>query len=122
MKAILLVDHGSQRHAANDMLREIAELVRQQQADVHVEIAHMELAEPSIEQGFAACVAAGATEVIVHPYMLAPGRHSTEDIPRLAADAAQKHPGVKLGVSAPLGVHPLMAEMILERVNAVELG
>ena len=121
MKAILLVDHGSQRQAANDMLQEIAALVRQLQSQYHVEIAHMELAEPTIEQGFAACVATGATEVVVHPYMLAPGRHSTEDIPRLAAAAAKNHPGVKFGVSSPLGIHPLMAEMILARVQEVDV-
>ena len=36
----------------------------------------MELAEPSIEQAFDKCVAQGATFVVVHPYFLAPGRHS----------------------------------------------
>ena len=50
---------------------------------VIVRFAHMELAEPSIDQGFADCVEAGADEVIAFPYMLSPGRHSTRDIPRM---------------------------------------
>lgn len=40
-----------------------------------VEVAHMELAEPTIEQAVARCVAAGASRVIVAPYFLSRGRH-----------------------------------------------
>ena len=46
MKAILLVDHGSVYQEANDMLESVADLVRAEVPGVHVDIAHMELAEP----------------------------------------------------------------------------
>ncbi len=116
-KAILLVDHGSVRQEANDMLGSISRLVAREAPSYHVEHAHMELAEPDIEQGFAACVAAGAEEVIVHPYMLGPGRHSTEDIPRIVRDAASKHHGVTFRVTAPLGVDERLARIIIDRVE-----
>ena len=51
----------------------------------------MELAEPSIAAGVRSCVEAGATEVVVFPYMLSPGKHSTRDIPRMVAEAAAGH-------------------------------
>ena len=44
---------------------------------------HLEIVEPDIPAGIAACVAAGATEVVVHPYFLGPGRHTTSDIPEI---------------------------------------
>src|SRR3954469_3346037 len=55
MKAILLIDHGSLRSEANEMLGSVQAMV-QEMAGPHVlvEYAHMELAEPTIEQGFAA--------------------------------------------------------------------
>jgi len=115
--AILLVDHGSVRASANATLGKIAELVAARAPDVHVEIAHMELAPPTIAAGLDACVAAGATDVTVCPYMLAPGRHSSADIPRLARDAASRHPGLRVRVSEPLGVDPLLAEVVLRRVR-----
>ena len=121
-RAILIVDHGSRRAAANAMLERVAELVRQRSPDVHVEVAHMELAEPTIAQGVVACVAAGADEVIVHPYLLGPGRHCTEDIPRLVAEAASAHQGVRFAVTEPLGVHDLIADVIVERVREVTEG
>lgn len=114
--AILLIDHGSRLDSANAMLAEVAALVQAAVGDtVAVQFAHMELAPPDIAAGFAACVAAGATEVVAHPYMLAPGRHATADIPRLVAAAASVYPHVRYQVSAPLGVHPLLAQVVLER-------
>ena len=35
-------------------------------------------------------VAAGAREIVVHPDFLGPGRHSREDIPRMAMEAAAR--------------------------------
>jgi sirohydrochlorin ferrochelatase len=118
MKAILLVDHGSTRHEANAMLADMANLVQQMVgSDVAVRYAHMEIAEPSIAQGFAACVEAGADEVITFPYMLSPGKHSTRDIPRLVAEAAAAHQGVQFHVTQAFGIHEKLAEVILTRTG-----
>lgn len=75
----------------------------------------MELAAPSIADGFAACVTDGATHVLVVPFFLGPGRHVTRDIPQLAAAAAEGHPGVTYEVRPHLGVHESMVDVILER-------
>ena len=117
-KAILLVDHGSVKAEANELLNEIARLVAQIAPDYQVEAAHMELAPPDIADAVAACVKAGSTDITVMPYMLAPGRHSTDDIPRMALEAAGQHEGVRLRVSEPLGADTRLAEIILARVEA----
>ena len=83
-----------------------------------MEIAHMELARPTMGEAFAACADRGATRIVVHPYFLAPGRHSTEDIPRLAAEAAGAHPGIPYCVSEPLGLDGQLSRVILRRVEA----
>ena len=115
--AILLVDHGSRRAQANEQLGRIAALVRERQPGRVVHFAHMELAEPTIAEGIAACVADGAREIVVHPYMLAPGRHSREDIPAMCEEAAAAHPEVRVRVTGPLGVHPGLVDVILDRVG-----
>ncbi|HET7565361.1 MAG TPA: CbiX/SirB N-terminal domain-containing protein [Gemmatimonadaceae bacterium] len=118
MKAILLIDHGSVRAEANEMLASMRTLVQQMAGDdVIVRIAHMELAEPTIAQGFAACVQAGASEVMAFPYMLSPGKHSTRDIPRLVAEAAQAFPDVAYAVTPAFGLHDKLAEVVLERAG-----
>jgi sirohydrochlorin ferrochelatase len=118
MKAILLIDHGSRRDAANEMMNCMANLVQAMAGpDVIVRYSHMELAEPSISAGVRSCVEAGATELIVFPYMLSPGRHSTGDIPRMVAEAAEAFPGLNVRVTSAFGVHEKLAELILGRAG-----
>ena len=114
---IILVDHGSRFGAANEMLLEVAALYRRVSGRKIVEPAHMELAAPSIEQAFDACVAQGAQVVVVHPYFLSPGRHSTTDIPRLVGEAATRHHGVTFHVTQPLGLSERIADVISERIG-----
>ena len=118
MKAVLLIDHGSRRDEANEMMNCMANLVQAMAgADVVVRYAHMELCEPSIPAGVQACVQAGATELIVFPYMLSPGKHSTGDIPRMVAEAAAGFPTLTVRVTSAFGVHEKLAEIILGRAG-----
>lgn len=118
MRAILLIDHGSVRPEANHMLSCMANLLQHMVGDgVLVRHAHMELAEPSIAQGFAGCVGAGATDVTVFPYMLSPGKHVTRDIPRLVAETADTFPHVTYRLTPAFGVHAKLAELIAERAG-----
>jgi len=118
MKGILVVDHGSVRAEANDMLRCMANLLQTMAGpDVIVSYAHMDLAQPDIRRGFTDCVGKGATDVTVFPYMLSPGRHSTTDIPRMVADAAKTFPHVIFNVTPAFGVHEKLAELILDRAG-----
>ncbi len=114
---LLLVDHGSRFQEANDMLADVAAMVRSLSGRDCIHHAHMELAEPTIRQGFETCVREGATAVVVHPYFLSPGRHSTSDIPRMVAEAAEAFPGVAYCVTEPLGLHHKICEVVLERAR-----
>lgn len=100
------------------MLEEFADMYRDRSGRVIVEAAHMELAEPSIATAFDRCVARGANRVVISPYFLSRGKHIQEDIPSLAAEAAARHPGVTYVVAEPIGLDPLMAQIIDARVRA----
>lgn len=115
--ALLLVDHGSKVSEANMLIVDVMRIIEEKRPDLIVEIAHMELAQPSISEGFSRCVDQGASEVVVHPYMLAPGRHATQDIPNLVRDAAMSFPGVKFRVSECLGVDARICELVLDRAG-----
>lgn len=122
-RALILVDHGSTVAEANELLQKISERMRQTPGsgfDI-VTHCHMELAEPTILQAFEECVSMGAEEVVIHPYFLAPGKHSTQDIPRMVGDAAASHPGVSYSVSEPLGFHDKIIEVVLERARGAGL-
>ncbi|MCL2645981.1 MAG: hypothetical protein FWD61_03125 [Phycisphaerales bacterium] len=114
---VVIVDHGSRKAAANDMLLEVVALFKRVAGVTIVEPAHMELAEPTIEQAFDRCVAQGATLVMVHPYFLSPGRHSTTDIPTLVATAAAKHEKIQYRVTESLGLDEKIALLIESRIS-----
>jgi sirohydrochlorin ferrochelatase len=116
-RAVLLVDHGSRVAGANAALDEVAAQLARRLPDRIVRAAHLEIAKPGIGEGIGACVAAGATEVIVHPYFLTPGRHTSRDIPREVEQAAARHPGVRVLLTPPLGPHEKLLDLIVERVE-----
>jgi sirohydrochlorin ferrochelatase len=116
VKGILIIDHGSVKEEANHMLECVGELVQRMAGErVLVRVAHMELAAPTVADGFEACIAAGATEIVVFPYMLSPGKHSTRDIPRMVAEISAAHPGIPVQVTAAFGVSEQLAAVVLSR-------
>ncbi|GMV95534.1 MAG: hypothetical protein AMXMBFR82_53120 [Candidatus Hydrogenedentota bacterium] len=114
---VILVDHGSKFPAANEMLIDVAADFSVATGITIVEPAHMEIAEPTLAQAFARCVEKGAQRVVVVPYFLAPGRHSTSDIPRMSAEAAEPFPNVSYTVAQPLGVDRRISEIMAGHVS-----
>jgi len=121
-RAILLVDHGSRSSKANAQLQQVASLVQRHAPGIAIAWAHMELGSPTIEQAMADLAQAGVRDVVVVPYMLAPGRHATEDVPRLVRAAARAQGGLTVRVSECLGVDDLLAQLVVERAKAAGLG
>ena len=117
---VVLVDHGSKKKESNDMLETFADMYRKASGRDLVEVAHMEIAEPTIPQALERCVEYGATKVVVAPYFLSPGRHIQKDIPRIVGEAAKKFPGVDIEIADPIGLDPLVAQVIENRVRAKE--
>ncbi|MBX7057525.1 MAG: CbiX/SirB N-terminal domain-containing protein [Leptospirales bacterium] len=115
--ALLIVDHGSHNPAAHASLIKVAELVQQRAPQISVRIAHLELAAPNIAEALQQCAADGIGEIVIHPYLLAPGRHVQQDIPAAVAAALKPYPDIRWRLTEALGVHPLLASIILERAG-----
>lgn len=81
----------------------------------------MEIAGPSIADAVQKCAEAGAKRIIIAPYFLSHGRHIQDDIPALVQAAQQNHEGVECVVAEPIGLDPLMAQLIEARVQRAAL-
>jgi sirohydrochlorin ferrochelatase len=116
---IVIVDHGSRLEQSNRMLEEAAAQFATRFASKYsiVEPAHMELGEPSIATAFGKCAQRGANRVVVVPFFLGPGKHWTQDIPRLTAEAATKHSGVAYHVAPTLGIDDLILDLLNKRLE-----
>lgn len=114
---LIIVDHGSRRKESNLLLNEFVLMFKSKTGYPIVEPAHMELAEPSIKDAFNSCVQQGANRIIINPFFLFPGRHWHQDIPSLADAAALEHPGINYLVTAPLGLHELLVDVVKDRID-----
>jgi sirohydrochlorin ferrochelatase len=115
--AVLLMAHGSRRADANADLEELARRIRERGGYKIVEASYLELAEPSIPQGGRNCVTKGATRVLMLPYFLSAGRHVTEDLQRFQRELNVEFPHVPFELCPPLGLHPLMTQIVLDRLQ-----
>jgi sirohydrochlorin cobaltochelatase len=113
---LLVVGHGSRRAEANAVLLSVAAATARRLPRFVVEPAFLELLSPTIAEGYAALVAAGCTRLVVHPYFLYPGNHSTSDIPAALAAAAEVHGAVPWVLTEPLNLDPRIVDVVADRV------
>lgn len=118
IRAALLIAHGSRRAAANDDLVQLAKIVRERQVFSVVEIAYLELAEPTIPAAAQACVERGVECVRMFPYFLSAGEHVAGDLERYRRELSDEFPNVKFELCQPLGLHPLMIEIVMQRLQS----
>ena len=116
---ILLIAHGSRRAAANDDLVRLADELRRIGPCPIVEISYLELAQPDISTGGRRCVERGAREVRLLPYFLSAGDHVVRDLESHRRRLADEHPQVTFQLCPPIGLHPLIVDVVLERLGQV---
>ncbi|NQV25053.1 MAG: cobalamin biosynthesis protein CbiX [Rhodopirellula sp.] len=115
--AVLLIAHGSRRDEANHDLVVVADRLREQSDYEIIVPSYLELAAPSIPDGARQCVTAGANHVLMMPYFLSAGSHVTRDLERFLAEAAAEFTAVQFDLCPPLGLHPLMLQIVKDRLQ-----
>jgi len=119
MKGVLIVGHGSRRKETELVLKSVVDKVRQKLSGTPTEIAYMEFGEPNIPAGLNALVEIGVDEIVVVPYFLFDGVHIRDDIPQILEDYKKVNPNIKLKMGNPLGEDPRLAEILIDRIEAV---
>jgi len=117
-KALLIVDRGSREPDVRQELEEICLMAKQRTGYDYVDYSFLEVLPPFIPQGIDECMAAGAGYVTVMPYFLYPGMKLKDTVKQSARIGKDKN--LKLVITKPLSYHPMMSELILDRVNEVK--
>jgi sirohydrochlorin cobaltochelatase len=116
--ATLVVGHGSRRERSNEQVRELAAGLEEQLC-VPVDVAFLELAEPTIQETIAG-LAPSVSEITLVPLSLFAASHVKNDIPLAVQRARSRHPSLTLHTGAHLGIHPALIDLLDDRVAAVE--
>lgn len=116
MQAVLYVAHGSR---INEGVRQAEAFLRKSMIKIDVPIqehSFLELAEPTIEEGFVKCMEQGATSIAIVPLLLLPAGHAKHDIPREIKRMQERFPNVHICYGQPLGVHDAIVDILVERI------
>ncbi|MFM7062652.1 MAG: sirohydrochlorin chelatase [Actinomycetes bacterium] len=119
--AWILIAHGSRRPESATEHAALCDAVSEA-AGTPVAPAYLELAEPSIPTAVDRAVADGATRVVLLPYFLHPGNHVREDLPRIAQECRDAHPGVDIGLRTHVGADPRLVGLLASLVADGPVG
>ena len=103
MKAIILFGHGARDQRWREPFDRLATLWQEQYPDTPVELAFLEMMQPSLEQAVAILNAKGASDVTIVPVFFGQGGHLRNDFPVLLEECRAKFSGVQLRATSAVG-------------------
>jgi len=115
VRAVMLIGHGSLRSGAGAAMIRLAERTQAARVAPIVSAGFLNYSQPTFDETLARCVESGASDVIIQPYFLVPGKFVREDLARLADAGRLAHPGLSIQVAQPFGDHPALARLLLKR-------
>ena len=101
--AILLFAHGARDPSWAEPFRRIVTRLDQKQPGIRVELAFLELMQPTLASAVAGLAAEGIGQITVVPLFLAQGGHLKEDLPRLLDDIRGHYPSLRIDVTQAIG-------------------
>lgn len=102
-EAVILFAHGARDPAWAQPFEAVAADLRARAPQLRVELAYLELMQPSLADAGAALAAAGFDDVSVVPLFLGAGGHVRRDLPQLVDALRQAHPQVRWRLTPAIG-------------------
>lgn len=120
MKAVLYICHGSRlKEAKEEAIQFITSCMSRVEANIQ-EVCFLELASPSIDEGFRTCVKRGATEIVAIPVFLLAAGHVKEDIPLELRKLNEQYPNIKIVYGNPFGVSEVLVKAVYNGMGIKE--
>ena len=114
MKAIILFGHGARDSRWREPFDRLADLWRQQHTGTPVELAFLEMMQPSLEEAVATLSTQGATQITVVPVFFGQGGHLRNDFPVLLDACRVKFPAVTLTATPAVGEDLAVLQAIVD--------
>ncbi len=116
---LILIGHGSKLPHNRENLEKLAEILRKRSEFKIVEIAFMIRNTPTIAEAIDTIAQRGVSKIVLIPAFLAPGVHTTQEIPELIG-VKEKEPqlkarGIELVYGEPLGSDERIGEILEEK-------
>ncbi len=116
-QAVILLGHGSIREQANAEVRSMWKMLAEQLPDLQISGSFVEVAEPTLEQEIGRLAEQGVERIVIVPMFLTRGNHLSNGIPRILEAMRQRYSHIQIELTRHLGVDPLLAEIIKNRLR-----
>ncbi|MDQ1292285.1 MAG: sirohydrochlorin cobaltochelatase [Actinomycetota bacterium] len=131
--SLLVIGHGTRRPRGVEEFLELVDRIRLRAAGQvsRIEGGLIELARPTVSDGVARLLDEASASVggprpprriIAVPLLLGTAGHLRSDIPALLAVEQDRHPGLTFGLASALGPHPILRELLRERIDTALEG
>ncbi len=101
--ALVLFAHGARDAQWSEPFRAMQKAVADKRPDLTVELAFLEIMQPSLADCVARLAGNGHARIVIAPLFLAQGGHLKKDLPRLLKDLGAKYPAADISVLPPIG-------------------
>jgi sirohydrochlorin cobaltochelatase len=115
VRALLLIELDAPRPGAGATLIRLAAKARALGVAPVAAACFLHDARPTFAEAFEACVSHGASEVTLVPYALTVSGEAAAELERLQRAAGYLYPQVTARLAAPLGDHPAVAQVVMQR-------
>lgn len=114
MKAIILFGHGARDSRWREPFDRLATLWREQYSGAPVEVAFLELMQPSLGEAVSSLTDSGATQITVVPVFFGQGGHLRNDFPVLLDACRAKFPQITLSATPAVGEDLAVLQAIID--------
>ena len=114
MKALILFGHGARDSRWREPFERLALIWRAQHPQVRVELAFLELMQPSLAEAITSLVGCGARNILVVPVFFGQGGHLRNDFPVLLSACQEKFPDVVLSATPAVGEDEAVLQAIVD--------
>lgn len=115
--ALLIAGHGTRDEIRAEALRDLVQDLAARNPGLPVAGGLTGASTPPLADTVAGLVGEGVTRFAVVPLALASGRHSTDAVSDVLAQARERHPGTSYVVARPLGPHTELLRVLERRLD-----
>ena len=114
MKAIILFGHGARDARWREPFDRLADLWRAQHPSTLVELAFLEMMQPSLSEAISQLTAQGVLAITIVPVFFGQGGHLRNDFPVLLEECRVAHPQVSLSTTPAVGEDLAVLQAIID--------
>ena len=114
MKAIILFGHGARDIRWREPFDKLVSLWRAQHAGIPVELAFLEMMQPSLAEAVRSLSLQGVTQISVVPVFFGQGGHLRNDFPILLKECQAQFPKIALSATSAVGEDLAVLQAIVD--------